>query len=100
MREVKRERVAKATVENVGGDGTTPKKQPVKKVVKIGRNDPCPLRQRTEVEEMHLQGVSPRPVIRRPSDFSARRADMAEPCPPARHHLFALWFSGEHFFEI
>ena len=40
--EVKRERVAKATVENVGGDGTTPKKQPVKKVVKIGRNDPCP----------------------------------------------------------
>ncbi len=39
--EVKRERVAKATTENVGGDGTTPKKQP-KKVVKIGRNDPCP----------------------------------------------------------
>ena len=35
--EVKRERVAKATVENVGGDGTTPKKQPVKKTVKIGR---------------------------------------------------------------
>ena len=29
-------------VENVGGDGTTPKKQPVKKTVKIGRNDPCP----------------------------------------------------------
>ena len=40
--EVKRERVAKATVENVGGDGTTPKKEPVKKVIKIGRNDPCP----------------------------------------------------------
>ena len=40
--EVKRERVAKATVENVGGDGTTPKKQPVKKTIKIGRNDPCP----------------------------------------------------------
>ena len=39
--EVKRERVAKATTENVGGDGTAPKKQP-KKVVKIGRNDPCP----------------------------------------------------------
>ena len=39
--EVKRERVAKATVENVGGDGTTPKKQP-RKVTKIGRNDPCP----------------------------------------------------------
>ena len=28
-------------VENVGGDGTAPKKQPVK-VTKIGRNDPCP----------------------------------------------------------
>ena len=40
--EVKRERVAKGMVENVGGDGTTPKKQPVKKTVKIGRNDPCP----------------------------------------------------------
>ena len=39
--EVKRERVAKGMVENVGGDGTTPKKQPVK-VNKIGRNDPCP----------------------------------------------------------
>ncbi len=39
--EVKRERVAKGMVENVGGDGTAPKKQP-KKVVKIGRNDPCP----------------------------------------------------------
>ena len=40
--EVKRERVAKGMVENVGGDGTTPKKQPVKKAIKIGRNDPCP----------------------------------------------------------
>ena len=40
--EVKRERVAKGMVENVGGDGTAPKKQPVKKTVKIGRNDPCP----------------------------------------------------------
>ena len=39
--EVKRERVAKGMVENVGGDGTAPKKQPVK-TVKIGRNDPCP----------------------------------------------------------
>ena len=38
--EVKRERVAKATSENVGGDGTV-KKQPTK-VVKIGRNDLCP----------------------------------------------------------
>ena len=39
--EVKRERVAKGMVENVGGDGTAPKKPPVK-VNKIGRNDPCP----------------------------------------------------------
>ena len=39
--EVKRERVAKGMVENVGGDGTTPKKQP-RKVTKIGRNEPCP----------------------------------------------------------
>ena len=39
--EVKRERVAKGMVENVGGDGTAPKKQPVK-VNEIGRNDPCP----------------------------------------------------------
>ena len=39
--EVKRERVAKGMVENVGGDGTAPKKQPVK-VNKIGRDDPCP----------------------------------------------------------
>ena len=39
--EVKRERVAKGMVENGGGDGTAPKKQPVK-VNKIGRNDPCP----------------------------------------------------------
>ena len=39
--EVKRERVAKGMVENVGGDGTAPKKQPVKSV-KTGRNDPCP----------------------------------------------------------
>jgi preprotein translocase subunit SecA len=38
--EVKRERVAKATSENVGGDGTV-KKLPTK-VVKIGRNDLCP----------------------------------------------------------
>ena len=39
--EVKRERVAKVTSESAGGDGTVAK-QPVKKVVKIGRNDPCP----------------------------------------------------------
>ncbi len=39
--ELKRERVAKITGQSSGGDGTV-KKQPVKKVVKIGRNDPCP----------------------------------------------------------
>ena len=37
---IKRERVAKATGESVGGDGTV-KKQP-RRVQKIGRNDPCP----------------------------------------------------------
>ena len=38
--EIKRERVAKATGESVGGDGTV-KKQP-RRVQNIGRNDPCP----------------------------------------------------------
>ena len=38
---VQRERVAKVTGESAGGDGTV-KKQPVKKAIKIGRNDPCP----------------------------------------------------------
>ena len=40
--EVKRERVAKGMFENVGGDGTTPKKKPTVNKVRIGRNDPCP----------------------------------------------------------
>ena len=39
--EVKRERVAKVTGESGADDGTV-KKQPAKKVIKIGRNDPCP----------------------------------------------------------
>ena len=40
--EVKRERVAKVTGENAGGDGTV-KKQPVRRdSKKVGRNDPCP----------------------------------------------------------
>ena len=39
--EVKRERVAKVTGESGAADGTV-KKQPTKKVVKVGRNDPCP----------------------------------------------------------
>lgn len=38
--EIRRERVAKITDESAGSDGTV-KKQPVKKSVKIGRNDPC-----------------------------------------------------------
>ena len=38
---VKRERVARVTGESGGSDQTV-KKQPVKKVTKIGRNDPCP----------------------------------------------------------
>ena len=36
-----RERVAKVTGESGGSDNTV-KKQPVRKVQKIGRNDPCP----------------------------------------------------------
>ena len=39
--EDKRERVAKGMVASVGGDGSAIKRQP-KKVVKVGRNDPCP----------------------------------------------------------
>ena len=39
--QVQRERVAKITGESGGSDGTV-KKQPTKKTVKIGRNDPCP----------------------------------------------------------
>ena len=39
--EIKRERVAKITGTSADGDGTV-KKSPVKKAVKIGRNDPCP----------------------------------------------------------
>ncbi len=38
---VQRERVAKVTGESGGSDGTVGK-SPVKKTVKIGRNDPCP----------------------------------------------------------
>ncbi len=36
-----REQVAKPVAENLGGDGTVAKK-PVRKVTKVGRNDPCP----------------------------------------------------------
>ena len=40
--EVKRERVAKGMVENVGGDDSAPAKKQPTRVVKIGRNDLCP----------------------------------------------------------
>ena len=39
--EVKRERVAKVTSESGGGEDVI-RKEPVKRVIKIGRNDPCP----------------------------------------------------------
>ena len=39
--EVKRERVAKITGESSASDGTV-RKQPQRKAIKIGRNDPCP----------------------------------------------------------
>ena len=39
--EVKRERVAKVTGESGGSDGTV-QQQPVKRIIRIGRNDPCP----------------------------------------------------------
>ncbi len=38
---IERRAAAKANVNNVGGDGTV-KRQPIKKVKKPGRNDPCP----------------------------------------------------------
>jgi len=38
---LERKKVTKSAVENVGGDGPV-KKQPIKKDVKVGRNDPCP----------------------------------------------------------
>ena len=38
---MQREQVAKPTSESAGGDGSE-KKRPVRKAVKIGRNDPCP----------------------------------------------------------
>jgi len=39
--EIKRERVAKITSES-SGEGSVIRKQPVKRIIKIGRNDPCP----------------------------------------------------------
>ncbi len=39
--QIERKQVAKPVAENFGGDGTV-KKQPVRKKVEIGRNDPCP----------------------------------------------------------
>ena len=59
--EVKRERVAKITGEFGAGDGTL-KKQPVKKAIKIGRNDPCPCGsglkwKKCTCEEYHKDGA-------------------------------------------
>ena len=62
-RQVKRERVAKVTGESGASDGTV-KKQPVKKVSQDRPQRPLPLRQRPEVEEVHLQGVSQRAAVR------------------------------------
>ena len=61
--EVKRERVAKGMTENVGGDGTTPKKQPKKNTIKVGRNDPCPCGsglkwKKCTCKEYHPDGVN------------------------------------------
>ena len=38
---LKREKVAKVTSTGAGGDGTV-RREPIKKKVKVGRNDPCP----------------------------------------------------------
>ena len=59
---VQRERVAKITSETAGSDGTV-KKQPVKKGVKIGRNDPCPCGsgqkwKKCTCKEYHPEGAS------------------------------------------
>ena len=40
--EIRREKVAKITAEGAGGSAKAAKKQPVRKTVKIGPNDPCP----------------------------------------------------------
>ena len=61
--EIKRERVAKITSESGASDGTV-KKQPVKKGGQDRPQRPLPLRQRPEVEKVHLQGVSQRAAVR------------------------------------
>ena len=40
--EIKREKVAKITGEGAGGSAKAVKKQPVRKTIKVGPNDPCP----------------------------------------------------------
>ena len=57
--EVKRQRVANATSESVGGDGTV-KKQP-RKVKKIGRNEPCPCGSGKKYKNCCGQAASVRP---------------------------------------
>jgi preprotein translocase subunit SecA len=39
---LERKAVSKTSVNNVGGDSSSAKKQPVKAAKKPGRNDPCP----------------------------------------------------------
>ncbi len=60
--EIKRERVAKVTGESGARDGTV-KKQPVKRRSRSAATTPA-LRQRPEVEKVHLQGVSQRAAVR------------------------------------
>ena len=51
-----RERVADGIVASTSGDGTV-KKQPVKKAVKIGRNDPCPCGSGKKYKNCHGKGL-------------------------------------------
>ena len=69
----KREQVGQPTGEGAparpGAKGSAPVR-----VQKIGPQRPLPLRQRPEVEEVQVQGISPRPVISHPGRRRARWA--------------------------
>ena len=73
--EIKRERVAKITGESGASDGTV-KRQPVKKTVKIGRNDPCPCGSGLKWKKCTCKEYPPRPEITslRPMGAAATRA--------------------------
>ena len=77
---VQREQVAKPTSESAAATASE-KKRPVRKAVKIGRNDPVPLRQRAEMEKMHLPAV-PSGACRRAG--GAKCAARAGPERPGR----------------